>query len=247
MKKFARLLLVCATLVTMYSFSQSPPTIGTVTSAIVQKNTGDNYIVVNGISDNDVAIQNLTITAVSSNDAILSVTGVMYTQGQTFAIVKVREFGVDGTVTIDFTATDSDSPTSKPFSIEVGTFFQKGCLWSIYDIVFWQANFPSDNEVSKLDSILPRVELPTDTRIWDNLGMTANIQLGGPPTWQAHDAYTTGYRGTIVPSLTGIYMFTLRYQDTGEFRIASTSQYFDATNIGGFKKVLRLFIQIQFT
>lgn len=236
MKNLIRLIIASSLLFAASSYAQNSPTIGTVTSNIIEKGTGDNYIIVGNVTDGDaLAVQNLTVTAVSSNNAVLSVTGVLYTQGQSFAIIKVREFGIDGTATINFSVQDPDGTTPKSFVINVGFFYTQGCKWSIYDIVFWQNAFPPDNEITKLDSIIPRVELPTNIEIWRNLGMTAGpIQLGGIFTF--HDGYTTGYRGTIIPTATGIYMFTLDYQDGGEFRISSSASYKDVFQIGGFRK-----------
>lgn len=223
---------------TFFSFAQNIPTIGTVTSNVILTNTTDNYIIVGNITDGDIGVvQSVTVTANSSNNTILSITGIdVYTStGENFAKLKVKQFNLSGMVTITVTATDINGTLNKTFSISVGNFYPKGCRWNIYDIVFWQNAFPTDNETYKLDSILPRVELPTNTAIWQNIGMTAGpIQLGGGFTF--HDGYTTGYRGVIIPTLTGVYMFTMDYQDGGEFRISSSGKYNDAFQIGGFRK-----------
>lgn len=237
MKSLIRIVLACGIFLSVSAYATNAPTIGTVTSNIIQKGTGDNYIIVNGITDGDASlIQNITVTALSSNDAVLSVTGVMYTQGQSFAIIKVKEFGIDGMANVTLTATDIDGITSKSFDINVGFLYDEGCRWSIYDIVFWQNVFPSENTPSKLDSIIPRVELPTNEDIWKNLGMTVGFTPPPGNGTKAATGYTTSYQGTIVPSLTGVYMFTMAYQDGGEFRISKSANYDEAFKTGGFLK-----------
>ncbi|TAF74394.1 MAG: hypothetical protein EAZ53_09120 [Bacteroidetes bacterium] len=62
---------------TFFSFAQNIPTIGTVTSNVILTNTTDNYIIVGNITDGDIGVvQSVTVTANSSNNTILSITGI---------------------------------------------------------------------------------------------------------------------------------------------------------------------------
>lgn len=220
-----------------FSKAQNLPEIGTISSNNINTKTTNNYLIVGNISDGDLASsQTLTVQAISSNNAILSILGTDFytTSGQNFAKINLKQFDVNGIVTLSVTATDLDGSTTKSFDINVGFNYQKGCRWSIYDIPFGASSFPNEFEISNLDSTLTNVELPKDTLIWKNIGMTVG-RLQSDAGFKFHDGYTTSYRGVIIPSLTGIYMFTMNYEYGGEFRISNSTKYNYAFQIGGFR------------
>lgn len=89
-----------------FSKAQNLPEIGTISSNNINTKTTNNYLIVGNISDGDLASsQTLTVQAISSNNAILSILGTDFytTSGQNFAKINLKQFDVNGIVTLSVT------------------------------------------------------------------------------------------------------------------------------------------------
>jgi len=115
--------------VNIFDDVNDPPTIDPVENVSVLEGAEQHDIQLTGISDGDAdAVQNLTITAVSSNSAIVPDPVIDYTQGDSSASLKYTPVsGKTGTVNITVTVADDggtgsnngDQSVSKAFSIQV--------------------------------------------------------------------------------------------------------------------------------
>ncbi len=220
------------------SYCANIPTLGTITNDKINIGTKDNYIIVGNITDGDIGIiQNITVTAISSNNSILSVTSVNYTQGQTFAIVKVKEFGTAGFATIGFTAKDINGSTTKNFNVNVGDFYKKGNISSVYDFPFWTCNIPSLNEFSQLDSLLPASE---NTLLDGENGVYKNLSLANAFTMQS--MYGVGIinrlKGYFTPTATGFYLFEGITQQGVQFDLYNSDEISSNNIYKTFKKTI---------
>ncbi len=226
---FKNILLISFLLFTIQVKSINLPTIGTITNDKMLINNDNNFIIVTGISDGDIALnQTVTMTAVSSNTSILSVTSVNYTNPDGFAVIKIKEFGVSGSVTLTITATDADGPKVSNFSIAIGDFYQKGVRFQIHDLVYWQNLLPF-NDTPLLDSVIASVNSPTDNEIWNRLPLSVGLASSN----DKDDFCTMAYKGYIKPTISGTYTFSYEGFDDSKFQIFSSADY-DQIPIGSF-------------
>lgn len=210
------------------------PVIGTVTSNNLNIGSVDGYIIVNGISGSGA----ITISASSSNNSILSVTGVKYTSPQKVAIINVKEFGNSGSVNLTVTANDG-SPTNKVFSINVGDFYKKGCMLSIYDIVFWTNNLPSLTIESVLDTIVPT---SANNMQDDENGIYKGLPLtqGGPNGSKYGIAITTRLKGYYTPPSTGYYLFVGNAPQGVQMNLYKNNEILPVNVYGRFQKEIEV-------
>lgn len=210
------------------------PMIGTVTSNNLNIGSSDGYIIVNGIS----ASGEITISASSSNNSILSVTGVKYTSPQKVAIINVKEFGNSGSVNLTVTA-DNGSQTDKVFTINVGDFYRKGCMLSIYDIVFWTNNLPSLTTESVLDTIVPT---SANNMQDDENGIYKGLPLtqGGPNGSKYGIAITTRLKGYYTPPSTGYYLFVGNAPQGVQMNLYKNNEILPVNVYGRFQKEIEV-------
>lgn len=222
------------------------PTVGTITNNKINVNTGINYIFVNGISDGDPTEETVTVTASSSNPSLLNVIGVTYTSGSSVAIIQVQEFGVTGSVNLTVNANDG-SNTSKVFPISINNFYQNGVDFGLYDIVFWQ-NVTPIAQVPVYKSIITSLATPLtspndgngngneNTALFDTLPLTVGFDGSCCGSSYNGTAYTTGYRGVFIPTVTGLYIFDMDLANYGEF-VLRTDQRNVSTASDDLKKI----------
>lgn len=201
--------------------AQTKPIIGSASKTQVNKGIGTDFIIISGLSNGDPGTtQPITVTAQSSNSAILEVSSVVYQNSNSYAIINLAEKGTSGSATITLQVTDADGTTSKDFTVQVGQFYKKGVNWSVYDIVFWTRIIPLTQK-PVLDSILTEVVVPTDENIYNRLPLTVGPEAGLPK----HDFFTSMFKGYLVPPATGEYTFTLTAQDMTTFRLSTDENF----------------------
>jgi len=110
-----------------YSSLNNPPAVADIASFSVLNNAGQQVLKLHGISDGDNNTQTLTITAVSSNPAVIPDPVIVYNQGDSTAELRFTPVaGQHGKVTITLTLADNggtaendgDKTTVKTFEIE---------------------------------------------------------------------------------------------------------------------------------
>lgn len=210
--------------------AMTPLTIGGLNQTQLNINTGSRSLLL-GLDYTGAGT--LTLTAASSNSGVLSVLGVSYTQGRKAAVVNVREFGTTGNVVLTVTGNDGSGAVNKTFNINVGVNFPRGTTFSVYDIVFWQNTMPV-TESPLATTIIGIAGFPTvngdqagDPIInglnFNDLPLTVGCPCTPPNGTVKGSFYTTAYTGVIIPTATGIYLFSFDYQDGGEFWLSNNA------------------------
>ena len=216
------------------SYGQNLLTIGGISKTNFNTGSGQNSILIQGVNDNDGYTQNITFTGVSGDSNLFTVVGVSYTQGNKIAIVYINVSQTNvGSTSLVITANDGNGEVAKTFSgINVGAFFPKGCTWSVYDIVFYQNAFPI-NEKPLISKTVPSVQQVSNAS--GNDGITFNgvdfrtigLKVGNDcktaacGTYKESNFYTIGYKGIIYPTLTGIYIITMDFENVSEVWIGN--------------------------
>jgi hypothetical protein len=215
MKKLLLAIITAFTVVSIVS-AQNAPTIGVALKTDININSGQNYIIVNGISDADPATQTVSVSATSSNTSVLSVTSVQFTSGQPFAIINVRERGTNGSVTLTVSATDADGTTNQNYTVNVGNYFQRGVLHDVYDMIFWGQTTPV-NQSSLATTVVSNFAIVSDNNYYTPLPLTVGPSSGLPKD----DFFTSRLMGFLIPPASGVYTFTINSQDQGSFAIGN--------------------------
>lgn len=233
---FRTLLLLSMSFLSLWASAQVL-SIGGINTSKLNIGTGNNFLLVGGINDNSPGDQAIAFTATSSNPAVLSILGVDYTTGNSIAVIRVREFGTVGNVNITLTGTDADGTASRVYNnVSVGLNFPQGVNFGVYDIVFWQNVVPV-SEAPVGTNIISAIEnrpTPADPTIngvnFNSLDLTVGCATCDANNDGIIDCcggavkgsfYTLGFTGVIVPSVTGIYFFTIDYQDGGAFWLSN--------------------------
>lgn len=210
-----------------YVQAQNLPSLGEVSKNQININTGSNFLIVSEISDGDLnADQTLSLEVTSSNSAIIQVDSVGYTQGSSYAYIKVTEKGLKGAAILTVKATDADGTTTKDFNLSVDQYLQRGIKWSVYDIVFWQKVIPL-NEKSLFDSVLTQISIPTTEAIYETIPLTVGPSSGLPK----HDFFTSMFKGYLVPPATGTYTFHLNTFDESALFLSPDLSFSKATQL----------------
>ncbi|HEX8548133.1 MAG TPA: T9SS type A sorting domain-containing protein [Cytophagaceae bacterium] len=223
-----RLLSLITGLALAYTINaQTKPIIGEISKSKVNINSGADFVIVSGLSDGDAAaVQNLTITALSSNPSILEVSSVDYVAGNSYAIIRVTEKAKAGTATITVQAADADGPANKVFNMEVGQFLTKGINWSVYDIIFYEKVIPL-TERSVFDSLVTEINVPIDEEIYNRLP----LKVGPTSGWPKHDFFTSMFKGFLAPPATGAYTFTLNAADQSNLWLSTDENFANAKKL----------------
>ena len=144
MKKFY-LPLCILTITTLAVSGQNPVTIGTPEDMNLFINSGQNFLLIPDVNDNDAGTdQSITFTVTSDDTDVLSIDGVDYTAGNTFAVVHVTEKGILDSVTIDIDAEDPDGTATASFKVHIVPYSNPGVNFEIHDAIFWQQVVPLD-------------------------------------------------------------------------------------------------------
>ncbi|MDX2191426.1 MAG: fibronectin type III domain-containing protein [Bacteroidota bacterium] len=236
MKKLFLLLLL---IISVVSYSQSP-IIGSFSRTKLNFGTGINSIIVpiNWINTSS----GVTFSGVSSNPALFSITGISYNAQTNFAVIYGNvPKTTSGILNLNISASNGNGTTNTIVGINIGEFYQRGALFSVYDIVFWQRLFP-DLNTAALSTILSTFRSPTLNSFYCPIGLKTGSSLnpgqclgcveGNFSCFQSSDGMTIGFTGFLTPTLTGIYTFTGSNQDNFDVFIGERS--FNGTIPGNF-------------
>ncbi len=219
MKRTCLLTLLFAFCITV--FSQNPPVIGTINDDTVIVNSGDNYLIIPEVSDGDGLNQNISFAVTSSDPSILSVSGVEFDPNNNFALIRVSEKGLVGTVTLSVEATDAEGADNTDFDLYVGPYFNPGILLQLYDNPINGRNLPTDNEASAFDSLVLSYEAPYDDIDFNSLeGLS-----------RGKDFYRARMKGYLVPPSTGNYTFTIGGDEIEYLYLSMDADHENATLI----------------
>ena len=144
MEKLYSSLFVLALTATMV-LGQNPVTIGTPEDINLFINSGQNFLLIPDVNDNDEGVdQAVTFTVTSDDPAVVSIDSVSFTPGQTFATVHLTEHGILDSVTVSIEANYGDGTASTSVKAHVVTYSNPGVHFEIHDVVFWQQVVPLD-------------------------------------------------------------------------------------------------------
>lgn len=111
--------------VTVFQTLNGVPTIDDIEKANIYFNSENNFITMTGISDGDEMMQELTITAVSSDTSVVKNPVVSYMQGENTAALILSSGGINiGTATITVTVADNGGNDSNNGNLSVSKTFE---------------------------------------------------------------------------------------------------------------------------
>lgn len=185
--------------------AQHPVSIGTPGDDTLFINSGQNFLLIPDVADNEAGTdQAVTFIVSSSNSGILEINEVTYTAGNSFAIIHVTEKGVQGTVTITTEATDPDGSATVTFKVFVGPYNNPGINFEIHDVVFWQQVVPLD--ANPAFSMIAESGLAPYADIdLPSLGLSVYSDCQESPPCTGTDFFTAMFRGYLIPPATGDY------------------------------------------
>ncbi|KPL08878.1 MAG: hypothetical protein AMS26_23655, partial [Bacteroides sp. SM23_62] len=232
MKIMRRLfLLICVVYLSGISgFAQYPPSIGTPADDTLFINSGQNFLLIPDVDDNDGLVQEITFNVTSSNTGILEIDSVAYTTGHTFAIIHVTEKGVMGSVTVSVGATDPDGSANASFDVFVGPYDNPGINFEIHDIVFWQQVVPLDANPA-FAMIAENGEAPYDEIDLPSLNLSVYSDCQTSPPCTGTDFFTALFKGYVIPPATGDYYFYMSSGDQCSIGLSSDEDFDNAAVI----------------
>ncbi|MDX2189036.1 MAG: T9SS type A sorting domain-containing protein [Bacteroidota bacterium] len=204
-----------------HAFSQNP-IIGTLSKTRLNFGTGINSIIVpvNWVN----TASGVTFTGVSSNSALFSVTGITYNAQSSIAVIYgLVPKTTSGTLNLSLSASNGNGTSNTTVGISVGEFYQRGVLYSVYDIVFWQRSFPAASTPAALTTVLSQFLAPGNNSFYCPIGLTVGPSLnpgqcqscneGNFSCFQKSDGMTIGFTAYLTPTVSGVYTFTGSSQD----------------------------------
>ncbi len=176
-----------------------------------------------------LAGKSLQLEATSSDPEILEIKKIDYSNGQSFATVRVQEKGISGKVTLQIGITYGDVSESVDVAVKVIPFKNPGLIYQIHDIVFWQEAIPLKG-IPIYETITQTGQIPYNQLNYGEIPLTVNMDcVGGPCT--GHDFYTSFLKGYVVPPVDGIYHFYMRSGDSHTLWLSPNEKFGDAEKI----------------
>jgi len=213
------------------SFGQNPPNFGSISDRLIIQGTGTNEILIPFVDDGDLGQnQNITFTATSTNNSVLSFVSATYNAGDRSAIVRVQEHNVIGSVQLTIKATDPNSDFSRIVNVNVGAYDLEGVVYSVHDVVFWQAKDPLD-VVAVWRDTLTATHITEPEYPWASIPITVNQDCQTSPPCTGHDFFTSMYKGYLVPPTSGSYTFYIEGTDNRMLKLSTNSNHASATVI----------------
>ncbi len=211
-------------------FAQNPPSIGTPDNDTLFLKTGQNFLLIPEVDDNEPGVdQTFSFTVTSSDTNVLKINDISYLTGNTFAIVHVTEKGKKGSVTIDVEATDPDGTATASFEVYVRPYDLPGIKFEIHDIVFWQRFVPLDaNPAFSMiaeSGLAPYAEIDLPAL---QLSVYSDCMTSPPCT--GVDFFTALFKGYVIPPATGEYTFYMSSGDQKSIGL-STDERFDNVSV----------------
>ena len=212
----------------MTLFSQNPPGIGTPENDTLYLGTGQNFLLIPNVDDGDPGVvQDISFTVTSSDPAILEIDNVVYTAGQTMAIVHATEKGISATVTLQVEATDPDGTAWTSFDVFVGPYSNPGINFEIHDIVFWQQFVPLSSNPA-FSMVAPDGLAPYDEIDLAGLKLSVYSDCQDSPPCTGTDFFTAMFKGYVIPPASGTYNF---YMLAGDHKSIGLSTDADFDNV----------------
>ena len=205
--------------------AQNPPTIGTPDNDTLFLNTGQNFLLIPDVDDNESGVDQAFVFTVSSSDTnILKINDISHEAGNTFAIVHVTEKGKQGSVDIDVEATDPDGTATTSFQVYVGPYDFPGIKFEIHDVVFWQRFVPLDaNPAFSMiteSGLAPYAEIDLPAL---QLSVYSDCKTSPPCT--GVDFFTALFKGYVIPPATGEYTFYMSSGDQKSIGLSSDERF----------------------
>ncbi|MEN8156525.1 MAG: T9SS type A sorting domain-containing protein [Bacteroidota bacterium] len=186
--------------------AQNPVSIGKPADDTLYANTGENFLLIPDVNDNDPGVeQEITFTVTSSDTDVVEVQDVAYTAGNTVAIVHLIEKGTTGTVTLQIEASDTDGTATTSAEIRVGPYNNPGINFEIHDIVFWQEVVPLDANPA-YSMIIDSSYAPYDEIDLEGLKLSVYSDCTAP-ICTGTDFFTAFFKGYLIPPVSGEYYF----------------------------------------
>ncbi len=183
------------------------PQFGVISDKSIFVNSGVNTVLIPGLNGGSNASTDISITATSSDNSIVEVTGTDYNSNNTFAELNIQEKGVQGTATITITVSDADGSVESTFDVTVVPYTTHGFNFTIHDVAFWQ-EYNVLNSPYVVKEIWNKAEVPLkDEYNWDDVVMQTST-LGDPDDNRTYTFGTAMVKGYIQAPETGNYIFS---------------------------------------
>ena len=173
-----------------------------------------------------VASKNPQIEIESSDAGLLEIIGNEYIAGRLFSILKVKEKGISGKVTLTINVIYSEGSELFVTDVFIVPYRNPGMIFEIHDIVFWQEAVPLGG-VPVFDTIIQTSAGPYNQLNYDNIPLTVNMDCSGSPC-TGHDFYTSFYKGYFIPPADGTYYFYMQSQDKHALWFSNNEKMSDA-------------------
>ncbi len=214
----------------MNLLGQNPLTIGTPDNDTLYLGSGQNFLLIPEVDDRDPGVdQEISFTVTSSDPLILEIGEVLYSAGNTVAIVKTMEKGVVGTVTVQVEASDPDGTANTSFDVFVGPYNNLGINFEIHDIIFWQQFVPIDANPA-FSMIAESGFAPYSEIDLPSLQLSVYSDCQESPPCTGTDFFTGFFKGYVIPPASGDYYFTMIAGDQCSIGLSSDED-FDNTDV----------------
>jgi hypothetical protein len=210
-----------------FLFAQTGPSSPEQDSLTVFIGSGENQILL-PVPDS-LAAKNLQLAATSLDSDLMEVLDLVYTAGQTFALIKIEEKGIPGEVILKIVLNFEGETDSTMFTIHIVPYNNPGMVFQIHDIVFWQEAIPL-NSVPIYETIIQTSAGPYNQLNYDEIPLTVNMDCSGQYC-TGHDFYTAFYKGYLIPPADGTYHFYMRSADRYTFWLSQNEKFEDAEKI----------------
>ncbi|MDD6210226.1 MAG: T9SS type A sorting domain-containing protein [Bacteroidales bacterium] len=203
-----------------YSFCQSAGEISVAAFSVQEEidfivNSGKNKIILSDIREPD-QIRSGFRTEIREGENLIETPDMLYTEGEHFALLNIKDKGLTGTVKLRVYLDDF----FRDITIHIKVFRNPGITMDFYDIVFWQQTNPiQTNAASVYSELLTSAHVPgeRDKTFWGEnyekwemifpkITIAGNCVACNPDP--IIDMATSSLKGFFIPPRTGNYIFS---------------------------------------
>lgn len=201
------------------------PEAGLISDKEVFIGSGQNVVLLPGLSDGGNGTQTLTIEAVSSNPSLVEVVSATFDSDNTFGVLNISEKGTVGTATITVTISDADGSITRDFDVSVVPYTNYGVNFSVVDAAFWNERDVL-NDVPVYKEIRSLAKAPSLTEFdWNSLVMNSSSGCSHPTLCKPYSMATEMLLGYIIPPVSGNYIFYIYANDDKSLKLSTDASF----------------------
>ncbi|NJM93240.1 MAG: hypothetical protein HC842_00015 [Cytophagales bacterium] len=193
--------------------------------------SGENFALLSNITDNSPGEpQAITLSATSSNPALIEILGVDYNPADAIALVRFLEKGSAGTASITIEISDEDGIGEASLQVDVVPYYNPGFNFKVIDSEFWKG-VTDPNANAAYTQLIDIARTPTDVN-WSNIELTVSAECKTiPPCNGQNDFATFLFIGYVTPPQTGAYTFRIEGPDSKGLWLSPDADYGKAVSI----------------